>query len=108
MRLGITGMLLYKDLDFMQVIEGEENTVRKLSSRIERDRRHQGYTELRWEVIRERRFPDWSMGFRNLKNIDVEQIPGYSPFMDEPLTSQRFKTDPSRAEKLLLVFREMR
>ena len=107
-RLGITGLLLYRDLDFMQVIEGEEYTVQKLSSKIEQDRRHQDYTELRWEVIRERRFPDWSMGFRNLANLDVGQIPGYSPFMDEPLTSPGFKADPSRAEKLLLVFREMR
>jgi hypothetical protein len=80
--------------------------VRKLSSRIEKDPRHQGYAELRWEVIRERRFPDWSVGFRNLESIDVGQIPGYSPFMDEPLTSTRFKTDPSRAEKLPLLFRE--
>ena len=108
LRLGITGLLLYKDLDFMQVIEGEEYTMQKLSSRIERDPRHRAYTELRWEAIQERRFPDWSRGFRNLENVGIGQIPGYSLFMDEPLTSTRFKADPSRAEKLLLLFREKR
>lgn len=45
LRLGITGLLLYKDLDFTQVIEGEDSTVQKLSSRIERDPRHRAYTE---------------------------------------------------------------
>jgi hypothetical protein len=105
-RLGITGLLLYKGLDFMQVIEGEENKVRKLSSKIEKDPRHQGYTELRWEIIHKPHFPDWSMGFKSLEKIDVAQTPGYSAFMDEPLRSPRFQTDPSRAQKLLLLFRE--
>ncbi len=89
----------------MQVIEGEEYTVQKLSSKIEQDPRHRAYNELRWEVIQGRRFADWSMGFRNLNNVDLGQTPGYSPFMNESLTSTRFKADPSRAEKLLLLFR---
>ncbi len=105
-RLGITGMLLYKGLEFMQVIEGEENKVRQLSSKIEKDPRHSGYTELRWEIIQKPHFPDWSMGFKSLEKIDVAQTPGYSAFMDEPLTAPRFQTDPSRAQKLLLLFRE--
>jgi hypothetical protein len=105
-RLGITGLLLYKGLDFMQVIEGEENKVRKLSSKIEKDPRHQGYTELRWEIIQKPHFPEWTMGFKSLEKIDVAQTPGYSAFLDEPLTSPHFQTDPSRAQKLLLLFRE--
>ncbi len=104
--LGITGMLLYKNLDFMQVIEGEEYSVQKLSSRIEKDPRHWAYTEIRFEIIQQRRFPEWTMGFMNLQNVDVQHTPGYSPFLDEPLTSPLFKTDPSRAQKLLLLFRE--
>jgi hypothetical protein len=84
----------------MQVIEGEENKVRKLSSKIEEDPRHHGYTELRWEMIQKPHFPDWSMGFKSLEKVDVAQTPGYGAFMDEPLTSPRFQTDPSRAEKL--------
>jgi len=38
-RLGITGMLLYRDGNFMQVLEGEEPVVRDLYARIERDPR---------------------------------------------------------------------
>ena len=105
-RLGITGMLLYKDGVFLQVIEGEERVVEKLYATIEKDSRHQGCYQLRWEVIRERRFPDWSMGFKNLQDIDIRATPGYSPFMNEPLSSPSLQADPSRATKLLLLFRE--
>ena len=34
-KLGVTGMLLYKDGNFMQVLEGEEKVVTKLISTIE-------------------------------------------------------------------------
>jgi len=103
---GVTGLLLFKRGKFLQVLEGDERRVRDLLGRIEKDPRHYQVEELRWEVIKERRFPDWSMGFRNLDNVDVQRTPGYSMFMNEPLTSPDFKADPSRVRKLLSVFRE--
>ncbi len=92
----------------MQALEGERRAVERLYSTIEKDPRRRGVSELLWEVIRERRFPEWSMGFQNLRHIDIGRIPGYSPFMFEPLTSTSFRANPSRAEKLLLLFREKR
>jgi hypothetical protein len=105
-RLGLTGMLLHKNGEFMQVLEGEQRSVEKLYSMIEKDLRHRNCSIVRWEAIKERRFPAWSMGFKNLQNLDLRQVPGYSPFMDEPLTSPSFLADPSRAHKLLQMFRE--
>lgn len=104
---GITGLLLYKEGKFLQVLEGEDVPVRKLMARIEKDPRHDEVEVLRWEILRERRFSAWSMGFKNLDNIDIQQTPGYSEFMNEPLTSAEFKADPSRVWKLLRVFREL-
>jgi hypothetical protein len=104
--LGITGLLLYRAGQFMEALEGEEGVVKKMYATIEKDPRHVNCVEVRWEVIRERRFPVWSMGFRNLHQIDIRQIPGYTPFMDEALTSPTFQADPSRAAKLLMLFRE--
>jgi hypothetical protein len=46
------------------------------------------------------------MGFKNLRDVDLRQTPGYSEFMNEPLTSAIFQADPSRAAKLLLTFAE--
>jgi hypothetical protein len=53
----------------------------------------------------ERRFPDWSMGFRDLSDPAIRDLPGYSEFMNEPLDSDRFQSEPSRAVRLLEVFR---
>ena len=89
----------------MQVIEGEEYAVQKLSAKIEKDPRQRNYTELRWEIIQKRQFPEWTMGFMYLQNVDIHQTPGYSSFLDEPLTSTSFKTEPSRAQKLVSLFR---
>ena len=55
-KAGITGMLLYKDGNFMQALEGEETAVRALYARICRDPRHRGILTL-VEGERERLIP---------------------------------------------------
>ena len=105
-KLSVTGLLLYKQGEFMQVLEGEKQIVEKLFSLIEADPRHRGCTELRWEFIKQRSFPDWSMGFRNLDHhAALHQMAGYSEFMNVPLTSTTFAENPSRAHKLLTMFK---
>ena len=69
-RLGITGMLLYKDGNFMQVLEGEDSVVRQLAAEIELDRRHKNFTILTEEPIVQRQFGDWSMAFNHLDRSD--------------------------------------
>src|SRR4051812_26378365 len=64
--VGITGMLLYRDGNFMQVLEGEESAVTATHDRISRDRRHDGLITMLKGPIAKRNFGDWSMGFRNL------------------------------------------
>ena len=83
-KLGITGMLLYKDGDFMQALEGDEVKVRSLSAQIAKDPRHRNVTTLADGHCTKREFPDWSMGFRDLNGIDRD-VPGYSTFLDSPL-----------------------
>ncbi len=62
-QLGITGMLLYLDGNFLQVLEGNESDVRRLFATISRDVRHRGLIVLLSQPIETRAFPDWSMGF---------------------------------------------
>ena|SRR6185312_13282876 len=59
---GISGMLLYLDGGFMQVLEGEEAAVAAVYARIAKDKRHWNAQVL---LDREapRAFADWSMGF---------------------------------------------
>jgi len=69
----ITGMLLYRDGNFMQVLEGEERVVDALQERIRRDPRHRGMICLLRQRLAERAFGDWSMGFRNLHELDERE-----------------------------------
>jgi hypothetical protein len=105
-RDGITGMLLYKDGNFMQVLEGHEAAVRATFRRIQRDPRHRGIIELLSGDAAEREFPDFSMGFRDLDSEDVREIAGYSEFLNTPLAGAEFSGDPSRCKKLLLTFKK--
>lgn len=103
--LGISGMLLCKDGSFLQVLEGDETQVKMLFQKISRDSRHKGVTIVHQSSSDQREFPDWSMGFRDLRSSDVSSIPGYSHFMESPLSVGDFAKDPSRAKQLLLLFK---
>jgi hypothetical protein len=105
--LGVTGMLLYKDGNFMQVLEGDEQVVKKLAAHIERDARHKGVLVLMRGTSEPPLFPDWSMGFRDLTDQKAAgAAPGYSDFMNTPLNSDEFSKDPNRCMKLLLAFKK--
>ena len=106
---GISGILLYKGGNFMQVLEGREEDVQNLFEHIDRDQRHHGTIILLKGNLPERQFPDWSMGFRDLGAPEVHGLPGYSEFISTPLTGAEFLMQPSRCQKLLLAFkRDMR
>jgi hypothetical protein len=105
-RAGVTGMLLYKDGNFMQVLEGDEDAVRATHARIERDPRHRGLITLLQGPSAGRHFPGWSMGLRELRSPEVISTPGFSPFLNTSLTGQEFSSDPTRCQRLLLMFKK--
>ncbi len=104
--LGVTGMLLYKGGNFMQLLEGHKETVLALAAKIECDPRHKGVIVLIKEEHPERQFDQWSMGFQKLDAAPSPEVPGYSDFLDLPLTSDQFLSSPSRSLKLLLQFKK--
>ena len=103
---GVTGMLLYKEGNFMQVLEGDEREVRILYEKISADTRHKDDIVLLQGPVAERQFPDWAMGFRDLDSLGVQDIPGYSEFLNTPLSEREFFADPTRSQKLLLSFKQ--
>lgn len=104
-RHGITGMLLYKNGNFMQVLEGEELAVRRVHKQIGKDIRHRGMLVLLRRHQQARDFADWSMGFCDLGSVQSPPLPGYSEFMNVDLMDAHFFSDPSNAQKLLLTFK---
>jgi hypothetical protein len=104
-RLGLSGMLLYKDGNFMQVLEGEESTVRSLLRKIQDDRRHQNVVQVLAGFTTERQFPYWYMGFQNLDSEAAQMTPGYSEFLNTPLTVG-LAADPTLCQRLLHLFKK--
>jgi hypothetical protein len=60
---GITGVLVFVDGAFMQILEGEKEDVLGLMERIERDPRHSGVKVFYEEGVDERAFASWSMAY---------------------------------------------
>lgn len=104
-KVGVTGMLLYKDGNFMQVLEGEEHAVRTLTEKIGRDPRHHKMIMLLEGSAESREFAGWWMGFNNLETPEASVLSGYSEFMNTPLTAGDFTESPTRAQRLLRIFR---
>ncbi len=77
MKLGITGMLLYAEGNFIQVIEGEGAAIDALYSKITKDDRHRSFSILMKGEIKERNFGEWSMGFKKISKEDFSNIAGY-------------------------------
>jgi hypothetical protein len=61
----ISGLLLYQQGFFLQYIEGEPDMVRTVFSRIEHDPRHENVELINEDVLMARRFPNWTMFFRD-------------------------------------------
>ncbi|WP_340118373.1 BLUF domain-containing protein [Pelagibius sp. 7325] len=72
----LTGMLVYVDGHFMQYVEGPQAAVEALSQRLDGDRRHHGIIRLLGGPCARRAFPDWSMGYRGLKDDEQERARG--------------------------------
>ena len=102
----ITGMLLYKDGHFMQVLEGDEADVMEIFADIEIDRRHKSVDVLRTEYIRHRDFPDWTMGFENIDTLDVSTVPGFTRFLERDFRSEYFSEHSVEAHAMLLAFKD--
>ena len=103
--LGINGMLLYKDGKFMQILEGDEATVRKLYAEISQDSRHQHLTLIFERACPKSVFSDWSMGFVHLNDDTAITLPGYTHFLDTPLDSAHFINDPTLSMQFLNIFK---
>jgi hypothetical protein len=106
-RAGLTGMLLYKGGNFMQVLEGDRRAVQAAQAKIMSDPRHKGIIVLLQGEVPARSFRKWSMAFRDLDEPSSRNTPGYDDFLNTPLTDPRFTQDPAASQKLLQVFKQM-
>lgn len=89
----VTGLLLYRDGSFLQVIEGPESAVDTLYHEIKIDNRHGNVIRVIKEDITERYFKSWSMGFKDMEQETAECRAGFDALMNQPqaiLTEREF------------------
>ena len=104
-KLDITGMLLFKDGAFLQVLEGSEKDVDEIYNSILNDDRNAGNYKIEKTTINDRNFPDWSMGFENLSNRYLSQLEGFTAISNKDLASEVVARHRDWAVKLLLSFK---
>lgn len=100
--LDISGMLVYSDGTFIQVLEGTPSTVEHLFRHIEMDARHRNCFQLLRQRVVARAFEGWSMGFRALSPDDVANVIGYIDFFGDRPVPER----GAAAYSLLTSFRK--
>lgn len=95
----VTGLLIVKGRTFLQCLEGEEDDVSYIYNKIQEDDRHTNIIDLMDEDIEERLFPEWSMGYKNIKYLTNFKSDKIKDFKD----SEEFE---SSKEDILEVFKE--
>jgi hypothetical protein len=73
----ITGMLLYAEGTFIQVLEGAEEDVKLTYHNITKDDRHKNLIKLVSAPLEKRAFPEWSMGFAAIDKETLNELKGY-------------------------------
>jgi hypothetical protein len=90
---GLTGLLLYVEGDFLQVIEGPGAAVEQLYETIEADPRNTWVTRLATERILRRAFADWSMGCFEIGLTEIEGDAFFLLDAEAPRVRPRFSGD---------------
>lgn len=106
-RQNVTGMLLYRNGTFLQVLEGEEKDVNEIYQSICFDERNAGNYLTETKAIKERNFPNWNMGFENLTNLRPDELDGYLDIFTKGIKPEDIAKRKDMAVKLLLKFMKM-
>ncbi len=104
--LGISGLLLYDQGSFIQLLEGPPDTVNSVCAKIRRDPRHDSIQILYKDTVEKPAFPDWAMGFCDLGNKSLQRLPGYSNFFNPDFSFADFRRNVEKTRLLFLQFRD--
>ena len=102
----VTGLLLYWDGNFLQYIEGPQESVEKLLDRIRIDPRHGGLIVLDKTTIAKRAFPDWRMGFTRMDSPALAEANGISNYLADGDLGAGAGGMAPHTRRLIELFRE--
>lgn len=98
----ISGMLLYNNGGFLQVLEGEQDSVSTLFHKLQNDNRHFGVLKVMDGNVDRRYFQDWSMGFRKLTDKEWKDTNG---LLTVGGTNMKFENAEGTSNEMLTFIR---
>ena len=104
-RLDVTGMLLYHQGSFLQVLEGPASAVNPLLETIEADQRHHKLMLLLRREIEARNFADWKMGFVDVA-AQSQALPGFRDYFKSHSSFLDLLGEPKTVERVVDGFRD--
>lgn len=105
-KLGVTGMLLYAEGSFFQVLEGGPDVLDALFATIKNDKRHDKITVIIREPIARRTFANWTMGYADITPGEAGELAGANDFFSSGHSFAGLQQ--GRAKKLLAAFKQGR
>lgn len=102
----ITGMLLYEDGTFLQVLEGEDEVVQAAYERISNDPRHNRILLIARFEVEQRTFTDWEMGFFDASGGQLLELPGYTNFLNKKTVELEEVEEGDKAREVLINFKQ--
>ncbi|MEZ6035716.1 MAG: BLUF domain-containing protein [Planctomycetaceae bacterium] len=105
-RDGITGMLLYEDGTFIQVLEGDDEIVESTFERISKDPRHSKIILIARFELEQRSFHDWEMSFFDASGGQLLKLPGYTAFLSKKTVELEKLEEGDKAREVLLNFKQ--
>ena len=100
----ITGLLLYRNGIYMQLLEGNKKDVHEIFASIQKDSINTGVAKLIEEGIIQRDFPAWSMGFKNLESCTPQELPGFVDIFNGNLDKDFMVKNKSDAVEFIMNF----
>jgi hypothetical protein len=101
-KLQITGMLFFLGTAFLQVLEGEAQSVDCVYARVLVDKRHTQVMTISRDPIEERSFPNWTMDFATIDPVEADEIIGDPGAFTH---GARVRLDSRSAKRLIAAFR---
>lgn len=103
----VTGLLVYVDDVFLQILEGEREVVIGLMSQIARDRRHYSVKVFREAEVAERTFASWRMAYVTPRADELAAWAGLAGATTMADVLASLEGDPERIPRVVLRLLEL-
>jgi hypothetical protein len=97
-RVGVSGLLLFVNGVFAQVLEGDPASVEAVYARIVADPRHQDPEILSDRTVERRTFDDWSMAYLETTADDLARSAGLDRLLNNPSLLPSLEDHPEAVE----------